>query len=73
MRITIEPTTDQSQRSSDLTQHRVVIEHPDDDLGLDIALDLVQAALAAYGYLIEPHFEHDATCPHSHITEQLVD
>ena len=51
MRITIEPTTDQSQQNSAAAvQHKVVVEHPDDDLTLDVIMALVEMALAGYGY-----------------------
>ena len=65
MRITIEPTTDQFDRSSEATQHRVVLEHPHDDLGISTVIELVEWALIAYGYpptlvreYLDPDFEN---------------
>ena len=50
MKITIEPSNVDPNHSSAATQHRVVIEHPDDDLTLDVTIELLEAALKAYGF-----------------------
>ena len=50
MKITIEPTTDQSRRSSQAQQLRVTIEHPSDDLTMNEAAELARAAFLAWGY-----------------------
>ena len=51
MRITIEPTELQDDWVSDLMQHKVVLEHPSDDLDLGQMRELVDAALRAYGFV----------------------
>ncbi len=56
MRIEISPTNHQSEfdgsavRRSDCVQHKVVIEHPDDDIDLVGTIQLVSRALVAYGF-----------------------
>lgn len=51
MRIIIEPTTKQEEYSEpDCMNHRVVIEHPSDDLGIDYIVELFKSALVAYGF-----------------------
>lgn len=50
MKITIEPTTDQSQRSVDATQLKVSVEHPCDDLDIWQLAELLAAAVLALGY-----------------------
>lgn len=51
MRIIIEPTTPQdTSLPPDCKSHRVVIEHPSDDLGIDHVVELVKYALVAYGF-----------------------
>jgi len=50
MKITIEPT--HKGRGKD-AQRRVTVELPYDDVNIDDALDLVAAALKAYGYADE--------------------
>lgn len=47
MRITIEPT---HPPQGQLAQHKVVLDHPNDELRLEDALDLIAAALKAYGF-----------------------
>jgi hypothetical protein len=50
MKITIEPT----HKGKGPEAHRTVtVEQPHDDMTLDDALDLVAAALKAYGYVDE--------------------
>lgn len=48
MKITLEPTQDQAERGHPF--HKVIIEHPHDDLSLDETIQLVGAVLAAYGF-----------------------
>ena len=48
MKITIEPTTDQSKR--DFSLSKVVIEGRDDNENLEEAVELLEAALRAYGF-----------------------
>lgn len=70
MRITIEPTELQDDWVSDLMQHKVVLEHPSDDLDLGQMRELVDAALRAYGYVFKedvkeeslPHVERCRLC-----------
>lgn len=51
MRIIIEPTTKQEEYSEpDCMNHRVVIEHPYDDIDLEHVVLLVKSALVAYGF-----------------------
>ena len=51
MRITIEPTeVNPAHLSSECLNHKVVVEHPRDDLGFYTALELIASALKAYGY-----------------------
>lgn len=51
MRIIIEPTYPHDKSlPDDYVHHRVVIEHPDDDLGIDHVVELVKYALVAYGF-----------------------
>lgn len=50
MRITIEPTCEPSG-SEDTVNHKVVIEHPYDDLTSHHVKHLVKRALVAFGYL----------------------
>jgi len=50
MKITIEPT---HKGNGPDAQRRVTVEQPHDDMTLDDALDLVAAALKAYGYADE--------------------
>ena len=50
MKITIEPTQDQSGLSTAATHCRVTVEHPHDDLNIVEAADLVRAALIAWGF-----------------------
>ena len=50
MRITIQPTTSQAGMPGDCIQHTVVIEHPYDDLTIEVVLTLLEEALEAYGY-----------------------
>ena len=51
MRIIIEPTTPQDERlDPDGINHRVVIEHPMDDISIDHIVSLVKYALMAYGF-----------------------
>mgnify|MGYP001560785035 CR=1 FL=1 len=50
MRITIEPTADQSNYDESLQQHKVILEHPSDELTAVDAVELVANALIAWGY-----------------------
>ena len=52
MKITIEPTGDMGIRPVEANEHHhaVTIEHPHADPGLEHAMQLVAAALMAYGY-----------------------
>ena len=51
MRITIEPSQPPVPTfSSEGTSYSVVIDHPHDDLTLDLAIELCMSALKAYGY-----------------------
>ena len=56
MRLTIEPTNQEqaqngvTSRRSDCVQHKVVIEHPDDDIDLVGVIQLLSRALVAYGF-----------------------
>jgi len=49
MRITLEPIKP-PQGEEDTVQHRVVIEHPYDDLSLDMTMRLIANALAGYDF-----------------------
>ena len=66
MRITIEPTEDQSYKSSYTARCRVVIEHRDDDLPPDIVMSLVKRALAGYA-------NYDYTVSNESITAKSSD
>jgi hypothetical protein len=48
MKITIAPTHDQTLESH--PQHAVTIETPHDDTSLDEALEIIHAALVAWGF-----------------------
>lgn len=48
MEITIKPTMDQS--ACEIKSHAVTITHPEDDLTLYEVVDLINAALIAYGF-----------------------
>lgn len=48
MEITIKPTTDQTHLK--VQNHGVSIIHPSDDLNLDEVVDLINAAVRAYGF-----------------------
>ena len=56
MRIEISPSNHQPEfdgsvvRRSDCKQHKVVIEHPDDDIDLVGTIQLISRALVAYGF-----------------------
>ena len=51
MRITIEPTCEADTKyTADAVQHKIVLEHPWDDLDLYHVIELLTAALVAYGY-----------------------
>jgi len=51
MKITIEPTKDQSKEKPDMKYPIVTIEVPDDDLNIDDVLEmLINPALIGYGY-----------------------
>ena len=51
MRITIEPSQPPVPTvSSEGTNYSVVIDHPHDDLSLNLAIELCMCALKAYGY-----------------------
>lgn len=51
MRITLEPTNGaHAGMPFDAVQHRVIIEHPYDDLPLAHIITLVRDAIGAYGY-----------------------
>ena len=50
MKITLEPTTDQSHRSLDAQHLRVTVEHRSDDITIREAAELVRGALMAWGY-----------------------
>lgn len=66
MRITIEPTSTQDtlDRIVAVTQdmmcvhHKVVIEHPYDDLNMEHVASLVRSALVAYGFNRESVNQH---------------
>lgn len=53
MKITIEPTTDQSDRRMDSMLCKVSIEHPRDDLDLFTVVELVGDALHGIGYYFD--------------------
>jgi len=57
MRITIEPSAGGDQW--EVAQHKVVIEHPSDEVGLNEALELLTGALRAYGYFLNELVEAD--------------
>lgn len=48
MKITIEPTTDQTGRK--YQHHGVTITHPEDELMASEVIELIQAALIAWGF-----------------------
>ena len=51
MKITLEPTKDQSKNEPTMNYPIVTIEIPDDDLGIDDVLEmLINPALIAWGY-----------------------
>lgn len=50
MKITIEPTQDQSHSSPEATHSTVAIGTPSDDLDIDGIMDLMRAALLAWGF-----------------------
>jgi len=58
MKITIEPTTDQSKEDPNMKYPFVSISFPDDDLELHDVLEmLVEPALRAYGF-VSARIEH---------------
>ena len=50
MKITIEPTGDQSGRPDDEVHSRVTVEHISDDMDIHGVMDLVRGALLAWGF-----------------------
>lgn len=59
MRITVEPTEDRGVRTSvEAVQHRVVVEHPFDDIDLGGVIRLMASALMAYGFLSDQVAEY---------------
>ena len=50
MRLTMEPTSDQTMHSSECRNHTVIIETEGDDQSLDDMFDLVKYMLLAWGY-----------------------
>ena len=50
MRISLEPTQDQSGHKPNCQQHRVALEHPSDDLDIHEVGELLRWAVMAYGF-----------------------
>jgi hypothetical protein len=50
MRLRIEPTNDQANRSQDCKQCIVTIEHPNDDLNIWTVADIVADLLLGFGF-----------------------
>ena len=50
MRITLEPTQDQSGRSAAATHCKVIVEHPFDDLELIEVAELFRSVVLAWGF-----------------------
>jgi len=50
MRITLEPTTDQSVWEPHCQQHKVVVETLSDDLDIHDVMENVRSALLAWGF-----------------------
>jgi hypothetical protein len=54
MRIIIEPTNEvDTSLPYDCVNHRVLVEHPSDDVGLEHVAFMVARALVAFGYAEE--------------------
>ena len=50
MKITISPTNNQDNLSSECKHSIITIEHPDDDIDFMEVMQLVQSALIAWGF-----------------------
>lgn len=51
MRITLEPTTPpRTGLEANEVNHKVVIEHPHDELNIDETIRLISTAVVAYGF-----------------------
>lgn len=50
MRIILEPTADQAEFTDYIKQHRVVLDHPSDELDIWGVASLLAQALVGYGY-----------------------
>lgn len=62
MKITIEPTQDQSKEAHPFD--KVILESPHDDVDINVAMDLVERALVAWGFhpdTVQDYYKEDVT------------